>query len=126
MRYAIFSDVHSNLEAFTAVLDCLAGADISRYFFVGDIVGYGADPSACIRLLASLGAVMVCGNHDRAASGDLAIDDFNEAAATAIAWTQARLSPEERIFLRGLPFVQEEGDFCLCARTLDHPKPSII
>ncbi len=122
MRYAIFSDVHSNLEAFTAVLDCLAGADISRYFFVGDIVGYGADPSACIRLLASLGAVMVCGNHDRAASGDLATDYFNEAAAAAIAWTQARLSPEERIFLRGLPFVQEEGDFCLVHGTLDHPE----
>jgi diadenosine tetraphosphatase ApaH/serine/threonine PP2A family protein phosphatase len=122
MRYAIFSDVHSNLEAFQAVLGCLAGADIGRYFFAGDIVGYGADPSACIRLLISLAAVAVCGNHDWAVSGDLATDDFNDAAAAAVAWTKERLSPPEKMFLHGLPLVQEESDFCLVHGTLDHPE----
>jgi len=122
MRYAIFSDVHSNLEAFEAVLGCLAVADIGRYFFVGDIVGYGADPSACIRLLRSLEAVMVCGNHDWAVSGDLAADDFNEAAAVAVAWTQGRLSSSEKMFLHSLSLMKEEGDFCLVHGTLDHPE----
>ncbi|MFB3919857.1 MAG: metallophosphoesterase [Candidatus Velamenicoccus archaeovorus] len=122
MRYAIFSDVHANLEALEVVLDHLAGVDIGRYFFVGDIVGYGADPSACIRLLASLGAVMVCGNHDWAVSGDLTTDYFNEAAAAAVEWTKERLSSSEKKFLHGLALVQEESDFCLVHGTLDHPE----
>lgn len=122
MRYAIFSDVHSNLEAFEAVLKCLADADIGRYFFVGDIVGYGADPSACIRLLRSLEAVRVCGNHDWAVSGDLPTAYFNEAAAAAVVWTQGRLSSSEKMFLHGLPLVQEDGEFCLVHGTLDHPE----
>ena len=42
MRYALFSDIHSNLEAFEAVLDFFKKSNIDRYLFLGDVVGYGA------------------------------------------------------------------------------------
>ena len=51
MRYAVFSDVHSNLEAFDAVLDFFSRSSVNRYIFLGDIVGYGANPSECLALV---------------------------------------------------------------------------
>jgi len=68
MRYGIFSDVYSNLEAFEAVLEAFRSEAIDRYIFVADYVGYGADPIECISLLRQLNPVMVAGNHNWAAA----------------------------------------------------------
>lgn len=122
MRYAIFSDVHANLEALNAVLDDDRPSEISRYFFVGDIVGYGADPSACLQRLKSLKAVCVAGNHDWAVSGRLSTDYFNEAAREAVFWSQAQLTMDEKIFLDRLPLIHEEENFCLVHGTLNRPQ----
>ena len=69
MRYAIFSDMHSNLEAFESVIKAMKGDKVDAYICAGDIVGYGADPSPCIRLTKELTGNVICGNHDWASVG---------------------------------------------------------
>ena len=74
MKYGIFSDVHSNLEAFLAVLDVYYRERIDKYIFLGDIIGYGADPGECLARLRELKAITIAGNHDWAASGKFSPD----------------------------------------------------
>jgi predicted phosphodiesterase len=69
MRVAILSDVHSNLEALTAVLRAVDGARVDRVVSLGDIVGYGASPNACCELVRSVAEVTLLGNHDAAVAG---------------------------------------------------------
>ena len=71
MKYAIVSDIHGNLEAFRAVLEKCGQLGVNQYICLGDTVGYGADPSACLQLLRSLNPLAVVkGNHDEFASND--------------------------------------------------------
>lgn len=101
MRYAIFSDVHGNLPALQAVLR--AARSTEQRLCCGDIVGYGAEPGACIQALRQAGALAVAGNHDWGALGRLAAGDFNPIAWETLTWTRARLASDERDFLRDLP-----------------------
>jgi diadenosine tetraphosphatase ApaH/serine/threonine PP2A family protein phosphatase len=114
MLIAILSDVHGNLEALTACLDHAARAGAGSYAFLGDYVGYGADPSAVLALVrerAAGGAPVLRGNHDEAASGvDL---PMNPVARAAIAWTRTRLSPDERAYLGALPHAAALDDVLL-------------
>lgn len=112
MRALIVSDVHSNLEAFDAVLaDADANGGYDTIWFLGDLVGYGADPGPCISRLRSLPHVAVAGNHDHAVTGKLNPDLFNGAARAAALWTADRLTDDEMAYLADLPEVQTVGDF---------------
>jgi len=123
MRIVIVADIHSNIEAFEAVLEHAAShGPIDRLWCLGDVVGYAADPSACIALLRQHPHTAVAGNHDLAAVGKLPTDDFNAAAAWAAAWTARRLSAKEREYLSSLPFVAVEGDFTLVHGSLRSPE----
>ncbi|MEX2401285.1 MAG: metallophosphoesterase family protein, partial [Rhodothermales bacterium] len=71
MRIAVISDIHSNLEALTAVLEEIDARGIEEIVCLGDVVGYGADPAACVDLVRRRCALTVLGNHDEAvARGD--------------------------------------------------------
>lgn len=119
MRYAILSDVHGNLEAFQAVLADLAREGAERVVFLGDIVGYGANPKECIALLQENAHAVVAGNHDWAAVGKTDVSNFNAAARTAVEWTIDQLSSEEELFLARLPLQgEEEGFVCVHATPL--------
>lgn len=122
MRYGILSDVHSNLEALTAVLDVLMTERIDRYVCLGDLIGYGADPSACLSRLQALDAVSVAGNHDQACLGTLDVEWFNDAARAAIEWTRDQLSFLDMDFLRRLPLREVAGPCTLVHGTLRHPE----
>jgi diadenosine tetraphosphatase ApaH/serine/threonine PP2A family protein phosphatase len=123
MRIAILADVHSNLEAFEAVLSYAEeDGPIERLWCVGDIVGYGPDPGACIELVRRYPHAAVVGNHDLVAIGKMGSEDFNPAAAGAARWTAAQLSEEGRTYLDELPLVAKEGDFTLVHGTLRHPE----
>jgi diadenosine tetraphosphatase ApaH/serine/threonine PP2A family protein phosphatase len=123
MRIVIVADIHSNLEAFEAVLEhASAHRPIERLWCLGDVVGYAADPSACIALLRQYPHTAVAGNHDLAAVGKLSTDDFNVVAARAAAWTGEHLSAEEQEYLSSLPFVVVEGDFTLVHGSLRSPE----
>src|ERR1700686_3747392 len=99
MIYGVFSDVHSNIEALSVVLDFFAELDVEGYICCGDLVGYGADPNACLdRIRALKGLSIIGGNPDLAAIGRMELDYFNQYARAAIVWTQSRLSPENRSF----------------------------
>ena len=114
MKYLVIADVHSNLEAFQAVLeDANNHGGFGHVWCLGDVVGYGPDPSACISLLKTLDPVCVCGNHDLAAVGKIDIGDFNSDAARANRWTSGRLTGDDRDFLLGLPEVLVQDDFTL-------------
>jgi len=114
MKYLVIADIHSNLEAFEAVLeDAQNHGGFGHAWCIGDVVGYGPDPSACIKLLRQLDAVCVCGNHDLAAVGKIDIGGFNSEAARANRWTAGQLNFEEREFLSGLPGLVVEDDFTI-------------
>ena len=112
MKLALFADIHSNLEALTACLEHAARLGAQRHAFLGDLVGYGADPVAVLDLIAehaARGAFVVLGNHDAAALGR-SVKGLNSAALAAIDWTQERLGERQRAFLAALPLsVRHEG-----------------
>lgn len=123
MKIALLADLHANLEAAEACLAHARAAGAERYAFLGDLVGYGADPGPVVDLVAdhvARGALAVLGNHDAAASHGAA-GSMSEAAARAIAWTHARLSPGQRAFLAGLPLLVREGDLLLVHAGADAP-----
>jgi len=119
MRYAILSDIHANLEAFRAVLDRIAALGADRIVCLGDIVGYNAEPNACVAIVRSEGMACVLGNHDAAACGLQEPDNFTPAARQAALWTRDALTSENRAFLQQLPRRLQIGDFVLCHGSID-------
>jgi diadenosine tetraphosphatase ApaH/serine/threonine PP2A family protein phosphatase len=102
MRYAVVSDIHSNWEAFAAVLDAAAAEGVDGYLCLGDLVGYGPDPDRVIAEVQERSMVTVRGNHDHAAFDAEEDRFFNDWAREAIAWTRDRLSTEDRDYLARL------------------------
>lgn len=112
MRTALLTDIHANLEALEACLAHARAAGAERFVFLGDLVGYGADPAACLDIVmahAAQGAPVVLGNHDAACLGYLA-DEMHAAARFALEWTRAQLNDAQTAFLAGLPLSERHGD----------------
>ena len=101
MRILLLSDIHANLEALDACLTAAPAHDL--VLNLGDIVGYGASPNEVTVRSQELGKVFVRGNHDKAATGLMDLEDFNPMAATAALWTREQLTPENLGWLRALP-----------------------
>ena len=119
MRCAILADIHGNLEAFEAVMRDIADrGGVDELWCLGDVVGYGPEPSACIALLRRHPHVCVAGNHDWAAIGKLDTADFNPDAAEACKWTEGQLSADDVAYLRTLPLTATSGEF-----TMAHGSP---
>jgi predicted phosphodiesterase len=101
VRILVLSDIHANLEALDA---CLASAPPWDVVVnLGDIVGYGASPNEVTDRSRELGHIFVRGNHDKAATGIMDLEDFNPMAAAAAMWTRNELTPENLEWLRSLP-----------------------
>jgi predicted phosphodiesterase len=147
MLYAILSDIHSNLEALTAVLEAVDEIRPDAVYCLGDIVGYGADPDDCVRLISERAALVVRGNHDKAVAGLMNLEWFNPVARAAALWTRKnareetlaqvealpqgpRESPEGILICHGAPF--DEDTYLLdretmseSFRTLDESYPGV-
>lgn len=119
MRYLILSDIHSNLEAFRAVLDDAGPVD--QVWCLGDVVGYGPDPNGCVELLQSQDHLCVAGNHDWATVGKLDLRDFNPDAREANLWNRKQLTPQNLAYLESLPETLVQGDFSLFHGSPRHP-----
>lgn len=103
-RLALISDIHANLEALTAVVDDARSQGVDTFACLGDIVGYGADPAACLDLVRSLDPVaVILGNHDAYAARELDLVGFNPLAQNAALWTRRQLDEDRRAYLEGLP-----------------------
>ena len=122
MKYALLSDIHSNLEAFQAVVKDLTKEKVDDVFFLGDIVGYGADPVRCIKMLQKLTTHIIAGNHDWAAVGRTETDLFNPVAKTAIEWTALQITPRQQAFLTQLPLIKNYPHSTLVHATPHHPE----
>ena len=121
MRIALFGDIHANLEALEAVLDDARGQHVTDYVCMGDIVGYNADPAACLEKVREMNCPTVKGNHDEDASGDHSLENMNPVAAAALEWTRQQLTDEQREWLRRLRMVRQVSDFTIVHSTLDQP-----
>jgi predicted phosphodiesterase len=102
LRAAILSDVHSNLPALEAVLEAIDAAELDELWCLGDVVGYGAQPDECARLIEERCAACLVGNHDLAVLGALDVGAFSDQAAAAVRWTRAAAAEATFEFLRGL------------------------
>ncbi len=101
MRFLILSDIHGNWEALEAVLASSKG-QWDRAVCCGDLVGYGADPNACVDWVREYVSTVIRGNHDRACAGIEDLEWFNPIARAAALWTQGVLTPENTEYLRSL------------------------
>ena len=88
MRVAIVSDIHGNQQAFDAVMEDVRGVEHDAIWCLGDLVGYGADPDACVELARGEADLCLVGNHDLAVRGDLPLTEFSRGAALAAEWTR--------------------------------------
>jgi predicted phosphodiesterase len=122
MRYAIFSDIHSNLEALEAVLEAYQKEHIDKYLCIGDVVGYAAEPNECIEKVRKVTQVTLAGNHDWAAVGLFPSEDFNPEAKKAILWTRENLSRDSKSYLQSLKLVYEAEDLILVHGSLEEPQ----
>jgi len=114
MRYGLFSDVHSNLEAMTAVAKAMKDEGAEDYLCMGDFVGYYADPIEVIEMVESMRCwKMVLGNHDSGCIGKTALSKFNQPAAEALTWTKSQLKTRHFKFLESLRLREEIGEIQL-------------
>jgi predicted phosphodiesterase len=107
MQIAIATDVHGNRPAFQAVIAAADAAGVDEMWCLGDLVGYGAEPDACVELAEKHCAVCLAGNHDLGVVGVLSLEDFSRGARIAAEWTADTISEETRDFLLSL---KPEGD----------------
>lgn len=116
MRLGIFSDVHANYEALSAVLEAYKSERIDLYYCLGDTVGYGASPDECADIVRDIAKKTILGNHDAAVSGRMDYSYYYEAARHALDAHAALLSPANMAWLRSLPYDERlvEHDLLLC------------
>lgn len=122
MKIAVFSDIHSNLEALQAVLEDADAQGCTRLFCCGDVVGYGGSPNECCKILQEKRIPTVKGNHDAATGVDspLRPDYFNPIAAVSLQWTREYTTVSNREWLDSLPLVLVKPELGL---TISHASP---
>lgn len=108
MKYAIISDIHSNVEALDEVLKWIEKEKIKDIICLGDLVGYGPNPKECIERVHRVTEVVLAGNHDYAAVGLTDTNNFNVYAKTAAEWTATVLSKDESSLLSAAPLTSEK------------------
>lgn len=110
MKYAIISDIHSNLEALNKALSIIDEKQVDEIICLGDVVGYGANPNECVEIVRNRCSAVVLGNHDAAALDISMAHDFNAIARRAVFWTSEKLSPESKDFLSTLPMTIQKNE----------------
>jgi len=109
MRYIIFSDLHSNLEALNQFEKEIESIAHDKLVCLGDIVGYGADPNPCVEWVMRNVDFSIAGNHDWAAVNKTSTTYFNLNAYASCHWTREKLTEENKKFLCSLSLDHEEG-----------------
>ena len=122
VRYALLGDIHGNTEALETVLAAIEAEHVDKIVCLGDIVGYGAEPVACLERIMGLGCDVIAGNHDWAAVGKLSIDCFNAYAKAAAIWTRDQLNDAHQAFLTDLPLTLTYDHFAVAHGTFHQPE----
>ena len=121
VKTAIFSDIHANLAALNAVLDDAREHGVNNFACLGDIVGYGPNPSECIAKIQDIKCVCVRGNHDEDSSNVRSLDNLNELARKSLEWTRSSLSSGQKQWLSSLPLQRRLGRNILVHASLNEP-----
>lgn len=123
MRLALLSDIHGNLQALEACLAHARAQKSQRFVFLGDMVGYGADPAAVVErimLLTEEGALVLQGNHDAMAlSPPAEVKTVGDSTAT---WTHHQLSPAQRAWIADLPLTLQQDATLLVHASANEPE----
>ncbi len=122
MKLAVISDIHANLEALHAVLKDIDAHRPDDIVCLGDVVGYGADPSPCLNIIHERCSMIILGNHDEAAFNPEQAMYFNFHARIAVEWTYRALSEKERELLRSFPLKAEREQILLVHSTPHEPQ----
>jgi diadenosine tetraphosphatase ApaH/serine/threonine PP2A family protein phosphatase len=120
--WVVFSDIHSNLEAFQAVLADMRAVPFTRMICLGDVVGYAASPKECVDLVRSLDTVVLQGNHDFGVVDNSTMLQMSGPAALGIRYAREQLSAPRTQFLATLPLVSSDGDLQFVHSSLDQPQ----
>ena len=104
MRLGIFSDVHANIEALTAVMEAYRHESVDEYYCLGDVVGYGASPNECADIIRQKARVTILGNHDAAVAGRMDYSYYYEAARHALDLHARQLTSDNMKWLKSLPY----------------------
>ena len=124
MKIAVLSDIHSNLEALNACIAHARQQGAEKFVFLGDLLGYGADPQACLEIIIPMvqeGSLAVLGNHDEAVLGGQC-EKMAFIARDAIYWTRKQLAPPELVFLGTLPLLVKTQKTLYVHASADHPE----
>lgn len=111
MRIAIFSDVHANYEALSAVIEAYKHESIDVHYCLGDTVGYGGSPNECAELVRGLASKVILGNHDAAVAGRMDYSYYYEAARNALDTHVAMLTDESMKWLKNLPYTERVPEY---------------
>lgn len=122
MKYAVLSDIHSNLEALEVALKRIDRERADGVFCLGDIVGYGPNPNECIEKVRTLCRAAVLGNHDAALTGHTPIHFFNSYARDAIEWSERIITEDNLEFLKSLPLTHREDGLLMVHATPKDPE----
>jgi predicted phosphodiesterase len=104
MRLGIFSDVHANIEALSAVMEAYRHERIDEFYCLGDVVGYGASPNECADIVRQTARVTILGNHDAAVAGRMDYSYYYDAARNALDLHSRQLTRENMKWLETLPY----------------------
>lgn len=121
MRTAIISDIHANLDALEAVFDDAISRGASRFWCLGDTVGYGAEPGQCVDIVKRWCPVTVLGNHDDAVVTGNDLDVLPKPAQAAVQFHQEQLTDDQMGWLASLPLLALEDGVTLVHATPDEP-----
>jgi predicted phosphodiesterase len=111
MKYAIFADIHSNLQAYEVFILDSRKESVDKYLCIGDIVGYGANPIECVNITKDLNCVAIAGNHDLAVRNNMMDDSLSMYAREAIFWTRKVLKKAQKHYLENLPYIYNNSNF---------------
>lgn len=122
MKIAVISDIHGNREALNAVIAKIDSLAVDSIYCLGDIVGYGPNPNECVELIRSRAIPAIVGNHDKAVTGELSIDNFSQIARAGVMWTQSVISESNKEFLKHLPYSIQEHTILFVHSSPDYPE----
>tara|TARA_B100001093_G_scaffold208688_1_gene200484 strand:+ start:536 stop:1258 length:723 start_codon:yes stop_codon:yes gene_type:complete len=100
VKYAIFSDIHSNLEALAAVLKDARERRVDAYICLGDIVGIGASPIECIEILRNMNVSVVHGDYDLEVCDQGSQVKTSNRIQETLVWTRNQVSGSDIDWIR--------------------------
>ncbi|MEO0454585.1 MAG: metallophosphoesterase family protein [Verrucomicrobiota bacterium] len=122
VKYGIFSDIHSNLEALKAVVTDMHEQGVTHPVCLGDVVGYNANPRECLTVVRAMRCPIIRGNHDEIVSTRSSTENFNALAGEGIAYSKRSLSIADKEFLSELPMVLKVKGITFVHASLDDPE----